>query len=409
MWSPLFDDIEAADFEGVVRSIADALASRDTPPTDWGRTLLHSYLALAGGAGDHESTADQLLDEAIVCLGTGVHAAGLYGGIAGIGWLAAHVDRIFNREGKGAYEEVDKAMLAFCRRTGAVSELPYDLISGPVGAGVYFLERLPDELASHGLKVIAADLETRAERNGGLRTWFTAPEALRGAARDVAPSGYYNVGVAHGVPGVVALFGEMITAGVHDEGLKDSVREASHWILRQHLGDGRYPSWVIPGVAPVRSRVAWCYGELGVAVALLVGARSIEDSTLIRESTEIGLKAAARRIETGTVDASLCHGAAGNGHLFNRLYQATRREEFRAAAIFWFRRVLEMRKPGIGIAGYQMWSPSPRPGGANYWADDPTFLTGVAGVALTLLAAITPIEPRWDRVLLTSLDPTDAA
>jgi hypothetical protein len=36
---------------------------------------------------------------------------------------------------------------------------------------------------------------------------------------------------------------------------------------------------------------------------------------------------------------------------------------------------------------------------------DPGILTGAAGVALALLAAATPIEPSWDRMLLVSIPP----
>jgi hypothetical protein len=34
--------------------------------------------------------------------------------------------------------------------------------------------------------------------------------------------------------------------------------------------------------------------------------------------------------------------------------------------------------------------------------DDPSFLGGTTGIALALLAAATPVEPRWDRLLLCS-------
>jgi lantibiotic biosynthesis protein len=34
--------------------------------------------------------------------------------------------------------------------------------------------------------------------------------------------------------------------------------------------------------------------------------------------------------------------------------------------------------------------------------DQPSLLTGAAGVAMTLLAAATNVEPKWDRILLIS-------
>ena len=37
------------------------------------------------------------------------------------------------------------------------------------------------------------------------------------------------------------------------------------------------------------------------------------------------------------------------------------------------------------------------------WRDEPGFLTGAAGIGLALLAALFPVEPAWDRVLLASI------
>jgi hypothetical protein len=36
-------------------------------------------------------------------------------------------------------------------------------------------------------------------------------------------------------------------------------------------------------------------------------------------------------------------------------------------------------------------------------------LTGAAGIALALLAAVTPVEPAWDKVLLVSVPPSPTA
>jgi hypothetical protein len=40
--------------------------------------------------------------------------------------------------------------------------------------------------------------------------------------------------------------------------------------------------------------------------------------------------------------------------------------------------------------------------GTSRWSDETGFLTGAAGIGLALLAALTPVEPEWDRVLLLS-------
>jgi hypothetical protein len=102
----------------------------------------------------------------------------------------------------------------------------------------------------------------------------------------------------------------------------------------------------------------------------------------------------------GVVDAGLCHGAAGDAHLFNRLYQATGDPAFAEAARHWYERALDLRRPDEGFAGFPSWGPDRDR--KMTWIADAGFLTGAAGVGLAMLAATTPIEPQWDRLLLVS-------
>jgi hypothetical protein len=62
-----------------------------------------------------------------------------------------------------------------------------------------------------------------------------------------------------------------------------------------------------------------------------------------------------------------------------------------------------MRKPGAGIAGFAPWYP--KGGERDGWSIARGFLMGGSGIALALLAAITDLEPRWDRLLLASVPP----
>jgi len=77
---------------------------------------------------------------------------------------------------------------------------------------------------------------------------------------------------------------------------------------------------------------------------------------------------------------------------------------FAEAARFWYQRTLTMRHPERGIAGYAAWMPGTA-GNKDGWVDDSGLLMGVAGIALALLAATTPVEPAWDRMLLISVPP----
>src|SRR5262249_10220302 len=149
------------------------------------------------------------------------------------------------------------------------------------------------------------------------------------------------------------------------------------------------------------ARLAWCYGDPGIAAALLWAARCVGEPAWEEEARAIARRAAGRPPDqAGVVDAGLWHGACGLGPLFNRLSQATGDEGRAGAARFWFERALAMRRPGRGIGGYEAWLPGV---GGQDWVGEAGLLNGAAGIALALLAATTATEPAWDRVLLVAV------
>jgi hypothetical protein len=150
------------------------------------------------------------------------------------------------------------------------------------------------------------------------------------------------------------------------------------------------------------SRVAWCYGDLGVAVALLSAANAAGREDWRAEALELAHGMAARPFELSQVsDMGLCHGAVGVAHLFNRLSQATGDAELARAADTWYVQTLAMRRSDP-IAGFPRGLPVDR---EMTWDPGADLLTGACGVALALHAAISPIEPGWDQLLLADLPP----
>lgn len=403
-WAPLFSGDDARRLGGIIDHIVRDLAELRPVPGDWGPALLHAYLGVTQKSQAHLDCADSHLDSAASVLERTNLGPSLYHGIAGAGWLAAHIDTLVDRRNDSLLEEVDDCLLAFVERPLITG---YDLISGAVGVGVYFLERLPLPVAAEGLRRIVASLEALAEVRQDEVTWFTPASMLPNWQRLRAPQGYYNLGVAHGVPGVIGFCANIKRRGVVIEGLDVLMERAMTWVLRHRLPDGTYDTWSAPGSAPVsNSRLAWCYGELGLSLTLLQAARASANKRTEVAALEIASHAATCRDATATKDAGLCHGAAGNAHLFNRLFQATRHEEYRQAARFWFDRALQLRTTQ-GIGGFRSWKPLDinEQLKSNPWEDDQTFLTGSSGIGLALLAAISDSEPLWDRVLLSDLQP----
>jgi class I lanthipeptide synthase len=371
-----------------------------------GVALLFAYLHAVEPGRGHDDVAVDLVERSAERMGELPPLGGLYGGFAGVSWVVEHLHGwILDPEGEDAGEEVAEALTGLLGGSRWWGE--YDLITGLVGYGAYALERLPRPGGGECLEAVVARLAETAEHRPEGVAWKTPPERLMADTRTQFPHGNYNVGVAHGVPGVMALLAASCAAGVAEREARPLLAAALAWLLAQRLppeAGSIFPYSVAPGVEPSTTRLAWCYGDLGIAAALLAAARFAAEPAWEREALAIARAAAARPPATaGVPDAGLCHGAAGVAHLFNRLFQASGEPALAAAARTWFGEALALRRPGEGIGGYRLLTADEH--GALAWRDEPGFLQGAAGIALALLAAATPVEPLWDRLLLAAIPP----
>ncbi len=415
-WRPL---LEGADAERAREAVAAVAAELDPACREGagpslasgsaGLAVFHAYLNAAEPDAGHDDSAMASLDAAIQAVSEQELSPHYYAGFPGVAWAVEHLrGRLFemDEDDEDPNEEIDAAV----RERLGVSpwRTDYDLIVGLVGLGVYALERLPRPAAAGSIGRVLDRLEEIAERRPEGTTWFTPPELLWEGARTHAPDGYYNLGVAHGVPGVIAWLAEVVASGVQADRARALLGSAVSWLLAQRQ-DGSagyvFSSTTVPDKPPVESRLAWCYGDPGVATALFLAGRLAGEPDWEREALGIARLAVRRPVEkSGVNDPGLCHGSAGLGLIFDRLWQASGDEEMAEAARFWFRHTLDHRRPGEGIGGFQAWEPE-RLGEDFKWISRPGLLTGSAGVGLALLAATTDIEPAWDRFLLTSIPP----
>ena len=342
----------------------------------------------------------------------------LFDGLCGLGWTVEHISQVLNEQASKTQpvavaaqdesrddlnEEVDTAVVG--RLPSAKHARVFDLISGLVGQGVYLLERWPSGRSEQGLRSVITALNEIAEHGLGTSTWRTMPHLLPDRERNLWPDGYYNLGVAHGVPGVLQFLWQVTGTRIEAETVTRLLDETIAWLVAQSGSDKqrlRFKAWVSAGGKSSDARPVWCYGDLGVAAVLVQvaeGRRNDVLDTLVSEMLETCLKLP---FESYNVqDAGLCHGASGVAHIYNRLYQRLGDQRFRDAALVWYERILRMSTPGTGVGGYSKYATT-GPGGTAAWEPWPGLLDGSIGIALALLAAVTPVEPRWDRLMLLS-------
>jgi hypothetical protein len=411
-WQPILRGHSRQAAFDAVSSIADALEeiSVNNPTLgsgDAGLALFFAYLNRAKPGEGYEETALRVLERATTTIARRGTPASLFGGFPGVAWTAAHLQKELNFPSIYSTETIDRRLLAIFRDPRSWKD-DYDLVSGLTGRGVYSLECLPSPSAISILKAVVRRLDQCREGE----TWRRHAEFLASEWRKTYPRGWYDLGMAHGLPGIIAFLARVCST--RDRNLaatrsraKKLLHKAVPWLLQQQLSfrgsRSVFPAWVDPRheASGESSRLAWCYGDLGIAAALFLAARSVKNAAWKAEAMSLARQAAKRSFkDSGVFDTRRGQGSAGTAHLFNRFYQATGADEFRDAACRWFLQTLTMRRRNAGVAGFPARLYKRRVG--KYWSPEPGLLNGAAGVGLALLSAATEIKPAWDRLLLIS-------
>ncbi len=423
IWEPLLRGHEAEGALQSLREIAEVLRNpRQHLETDEefkiqsfslgsgsaGIAVFLAYLEKSGIFPGVRQAAFEQMNHAIEAVASEFTRPALYAGFTGVGWAAEHVTKLLSESSEDLNSDLDGAVEQFVSVTPWKDD--YDLISGLVGLGIYCLERDGAPVAKHALELIVERLFETAERpqDEDTLTWFTPPELLIPQQLERSPYGFYNLGLAHGVPGVIALLGRTYSAGIAQDKTKWLLDRAVTWLLKQRLPETAVSCFgdLIARDVAIREdcRLAWCYGDAGIAAALLLAARCTGTKSWEAEALDIAQRSARRAPDTcGVTDACVCHGSAGLAHIFNRIYQATRDELYARTARFWLEWTLQFRKPGKEAAGYLSWGM-----GANETLElQPKLglIQGISGVGLALLAAVSDLEPSWDRVFQTDIPP----
>lgn len=417
-WAPLFDETEQHEIRAALDRIARAL---NPSTSSWperldtslgggsaGMVLFYAYLHLDDPEKGFDRSMEPWLDHV---LNATPEPPSLYGGFAGTAWMLAHLQgRTFDLEGDAWSEDVDEALLRELQSGDRT--LNWDLVKGLAGSGVYWLERLPRSSAQVGLASLIDHLQRIAETPDGHVTWRCPREALFFSAdRELYADGIYNLTVSHGTTGILGLLAGALAAEV-DPGMSRRLLDGGlRWLLDHEEPAGSpsaFPMSYTPD-DPDRGRgqdvrLAWCRGDAGIAATLMAIAQTLGEPEVGMVAVRVAARSALRRErQAAAADPGLCHGTAGLAHLFNRMYQRTGDPALAEAARFWYRRTLGLLRPDLPETG-GCWSWQHRHGtwGDHVQREEPAFLLGAAGVGLSLLAAVSNVEPAWDRLLMAS-------
>lgn len=363
-----------------------------------GTALFFFYYARLTGDDTYSEYAFDTMSSVFDEINNGFGYASFSSGLAGVGWTLEHLVRhgFFEAATDDLLTELDPML--YEKMISDIREKNYDYLHGALGGGLYFLERLPNADARLHLEALIAELETVGlPVGGGGVQWLSTRDFETGKRA-------CNTSLAHGTASIIAFLSKVHNAGICTEKTAALLTGTVHHLLNQRLSGGDhlscFPAWVEDGEEPVSSRLAWCYGDLGIGIALWQAARALENSQWERTAVEVMRHSTGRRAlkENTVLDAGLCHGTAGIAHIYNRMYHYTGEDIFKDSAAFWLRETLKMARFGQGNAGFRT-KYADEFGG---WVIKGGLLEGIAGIGLAFMSTISDIEPAWDRCLLLS-------
>ncbi|MGP3959780.1 lanthionine synthetase C family protein, partial [Nonomuraea sp. 3N208] len=223
----------------------------------------------------------------------------------------------------------------------------YDVIEGLTGLGRVVLSYGDTEPLSY-LIALTEPIEVTGTPVPG---WLVPHAPFSGAP---AGDGHFNLGLAHGIPGPLALLAVAYLQGLRLPGHEQAMERVAGWLLAWEDG-GSWPRTVtlrqqlcragvrthshaqpethghtepeahdrtvptaysrtLPAAPPIRP--AWCYGTPGVARALFLAGQAVDRPEWRQAAVRALHETLARPWdEWGMVDAGLCHGWAGMLHV----------------------------------------------------------------------------------------------
>jgi hypothetical protein len=316
-------------------------------------------------------------------------------GVIGIGWFLEYINQEQEQYDPILLNDVDAIIHDKLRQSPWQGEV--EMLIGLAGLSVYSKRRAKRTNQDLFYKRFLSSLDDIAVKSEHETiTWKHPKSSVFNS--DKNNSNEFNLGLAHGVPGIIASTLQAIESEATRSQAKNMLIKSCDWLIAQKSTEpDKVGSFFSYTVGPkVISRLGWCYGDLPIAVTLARVGKALSIPRYTNLSKEIITHASARDLKSGSVyDAGLCHGTAGIALLFSEFDEVIGQEFIAAnkASNFWLAHTLKMYREN-GLNGFNAFD-----GKSNQLKINTGFLIGYSGVGLFLLSTLTG-NTNWADCLL---------
>lgn len=340
----------------------------------------------------------------IKTINQGYNIPTLSSGLAGAGWVIDHLNTqgFIETDSDELLNPLDEYLLSVMKEN--IDRGNYDFLHGAMGYAFHFIERykatqnkkLKQNYITNIKCFIDGLLKTAEQDINGLK-WLSKINSA-GNRKDA-----YNLSLSHGMSSIISFISELVKYDVFKGECINLLQKSVNYVISHELSKDRkstslFPNWILENdISDQNSRLAWCYGDLGIGLACLKASKVLKNEDLKRKALFILEQTTFRKAKKDTlvIDAAICHGAFGNAQIYNFLYIETKNELYNDSARYWIQYGMKMSIHDDGYAGYKQWG-----GNSEEWSPKTSLLEGIAGIGLSIIDYLSEEPNTWDKCLL---------
>lgn len=351
----------------------------------------------------YEEYAKRILEDVFIDINNDSLLPTYCNGLAGVGWAVNHLTEngFIEKESLEVLKDFDiylyNSMIAYSR-SGS-----FDFLHGATGIAFYFTKRIKEnENVANYLSEYVEELKKHLifnDENNSAKIVSTVLD------ENENPKQVYNLSLSHGMSSIIIILCRI--AGIspdHKINCLSLIERFTNYIIdnKNTARDNKlsfFPSYIeIDGtVKKERSRLAWCYGDIGNGFAFLNACELIKDKAVYKENfTEIFDSLSVRTDAKDQLinDSGICHGSSGINVICNVLANIFQLEISESLIDHWQDVTLSYySNKGNDLQGFSMYTKD----GFEY---ELGILNGTTGVGLSFLLNLDNNNMNWTDMLL---------